>query len=419
MSSSDKNPNSHNPAEELSADASKLTKNAKSYLKRAAKLGQDVEALKAGHTLEGTATIHSIEDFKELMSDGLTDDHRQCFSGLSSGEAPADDAMIDALADYVYGTKDLSPEAKSHAEKLFPVTVAVTSGESVTIESDQEYGPSGPPKLINAGTLTFDGGSITAVTTSLTISADKLKIVKSGTKSYTVGVLGKQGADGDDCPPSPAYDKPAPRGKDASAPSPGICTGADNGGTGDPGKQGQGGDKGKDGEDGHTNLPASITIRSMDATSPSPFVIYTRSGGGGDGGKGGKGGPGQDGGKGGKGCDSGCEGTDGGDGGKGGNGGNGGNGGPGGNGVSGTQISVTFPRAQQSLLQTITDTAKPGEGGERGASGKAGVGGKGGEGGKHKTNGQHGQSGDHGDHGTPGTSGTKTGAAGNINVSYI
>ena len=101
--------------------------------------------------------------------------------------------------------------------------------------------------MINADTLTFSGGSITALTTTLTINANQLQIKtsndKPSTNPYHVGILGTKGTDGSkgtDCVP---YDSPAQDGRNSTPTSAGICTGSGSGGNGSNGNTGVKGKK--------------------------------------------------------------------------------------------------------------------------------------------------------------------------------
>lgn len=383
------------------------------FLARAKLLGHDENDLKRGRTMTTDVTVNSLSDFRKIFAHSLTDKHRTAFA---ESTALDESSPMDALMHHVCGTRELTQADRAYAEKLFPVTIRATSGAKVTIDKDITYGPAAPPQVINAGTLEFTGGSITAITTSLTISADVLSVEKGGKPQYIVGILGEKGQDQ---PPGRAgapYAEPAAPGKNVSAPTPGICTGAPNGGKGDNGLQGNPGHRGDTGGDGKTNLPANIAIGALSESNLLPLVVYTKSGAGGHGGKGGKGGTGQDGGHGGNGCDSGCEGTDGGNGGDAGKGGIGGKGGDGGSGVAGRQISISFPNANKALLQTIGDPALPGSKGEGGDGGDPGNPGAPGKGGKHKANGSPGGGNSTGTQGEPGSDGENTGAPGNFNI---
>lgn len=378
----------------------------------AERLGHDQQALEASKTVRSVATINSLDEFKELFAGQIPDDHRQAFD---AGAAETDDGSHTiAIARSVYGTQKLSADSRAFADMLFPVKVNAVSGTTVTITDDEVQGPSGPPWLINAQELVFDGGSVTAITTALTIRADVLTVVKPSAKPYTVAILGNDGAPGNPGPAGPPYNAPAQAGSNASAPTPGICTGASDGGKGGDGGPGNPGGNAQRGNDGAPNLPASITIKAVSPQNQGIFAVYTRSGAGGNGGAGGAGGRGQDGGRGGNGCDSGCEGTDGGNGGTAGKGGDGGIGGDGGNGVNGNSISLVFPSEAKQFLSKSSDVAPPGKGGAPGAAGKAGSPGGGGSGGKHKSDGQAGSGASDGKQGQPGNDSKKSGAPGNI-----
>ncbi|MCB1307301.1 MAG: hypothetical protein KDK30_03930 [Leptospiraceae bacterium] len=392
------------------------------YLDRARQLGQDVEALQRGETITSHVTFATIEEFKNFFGAGLTEEQRTAFSLSAPSDGDTGTGLnhprMRNLTHYVYGNRALTAEDTEYATQIFPVRVAVTSGNQIVINSDQVVGPAASPYSINAGTLVFSGGSLTVITTSLYIKADNLLTQHGGKEQYLVGILGQQGRTGDVGGNGEAYKNPAKNGSNASAPTPGICTGASDGGKGDDGKEGNQGGNGGKGDNGHSNLPASISIGAVDPASQIPFVVFTMSGPGGNGGNGGDGGQGQDGGDGGHGCDSGAEGTDGGNGGNAGKGGLGGNGGDGGDAVDGQGISITFPNASKSILQTLPQAAQPGQGGNPGKGGSPGSPGKGGSGGKHKSDGSEGSGASSGDDGKPGNASQKTGAPGQFVINY-
>jgi len=385
------------------------------YIEKAKLLGQNVDELTKKGTLTSEVTIKSLDDFKKVFASNISDENRKNFSVANFAIA---EPLMRNLTEHVYGERELTEEDNAFAEKLFPIRATVTSGHDITISTDKVYGPTAAPVYINAGTLTFDGGSITAVATVLNISADTLLINKSGSKPYTVGILGQTGNAGYTGQPIPLYSAPAPHGQDVSPPSPGVCTGAPNGGIGKNGSKGLSGNHGGSGQEGVTNAPAVFDIRNFSDSSVIPFTVFTQSGGGGVGAAGGQGQGGQAGGRGGNGCDSGCEGTDGGQGGNGGDGGSGGSGGAGGNGVAGTHILIKFPSAHKSMLVTLVKPASPGAGGTGGSGGNYGPAGVGGKGGKHSTNGSAGSPGNIGIMGVNGAPGAKVGAPGNITTHY-
>ena len=385
------------------------------FRKKAELLGHDLDALKNGETVQSQAVIQNLADFKALFASDLTDKHRSDFDAQAANSAArAAPGHLHAVTQSVFGSRELTAEEEAWSELMFPIAITATSGATVTISDDLVQGPGAPPWLINAQELVFDGGSVTAITTALTITADSVAVVQPSSKPYTVGILGNKGATGEPGTSGEPYNAPAKAGSDVSAPSPGICTGASRGGTGQNGLPGNPGQPGQRGQDGQPNMPATILIKAVSPKNNGTFAIFTQSGPGGDGGTGGDGGPGQNGGRGGNGCDSGCEGTDGGDGGTGGKGGDGNVGGPGGNGVPGNTIHLSFPSTPPGVLATLSASAPYGKGGSGGKGGAAGQPGDGGSGGKHSTNGQRGTGTTNGAAGQKGSDGTQSGAPGNF-----
>lgn len=394
------------------------------FIERASLLGQDLDRLNNGEIISSLIRIKSIDDFRLLFSDNVSDPERLLFSeSLHKLSDPVKikqipQATLTRLVDYVHGSGTLSTEDRVFADTIFPIKVEVISGDKIEINTNQKYGPSGAPYLLNAGNLIFNGGSLSFENTSASINADLLTVLAGGDKPYHIGLLGSVGTTGSTGAMGSSYSGPAAHGTDRSAASPGICTGVSSGGTGDDGGDGGNGLPGGAGGNGLPSLSANITITAFDSASTAAFSIHTQSGVGGSGGSGGQGGAGQDGGRGGNGCDSGCEGTDGGKGGKGGKGGNGGPGGSGGNGAAGLPITINFPNVSRQYLVTNAQSAPAGSGGGGGTFGSGGEGGSGGSGGKHSTDGAAGSPGTSGTAGATGPQGTQSGAPGQFIISY-
>jgi hypothetical protein len=365
-----------------------------------------------------SVNIASIEEFRELFGGRLDEGQRAEFTRNMPADVDPRIPGLRWLVEYVFGSRELTPGDKEFAHALFPLKADMVSGDTVTINSDIVVGPGASPYVIDADTLIFDGGSLTVLSTALMIKVGDLRVKAPGSRPYHIGIFGTKGATGDTGSDGAPYSGPAQAGSDSSAPTPGICTGAGKGGNGSDGGKGNDGGIGSNGRDGLASMPATITIAAVEPESETQLVISTASGDGGDGGVGGKGGTGQTGGNGGKGCDSGCEGTDGGNGGAAGMGGNGGPGGTGGNGTAGYPISVSFPKDQRGMLQTIVAAAPPGQGGTGGNGGAAGSPGAAGTGGKHSTNGQPGSSASAGNSGDTGSRGAQPGAPGTLDVKY-
>jgi hypothetical protein len=395
-----------------------------SYLERARKLGQSEARLQAGEQVRTQVQINSLDEFKTLVAGHLTDDQRRRHSqdleqrhavGLSAAGNTFPQARF---TDYVYGTAALSDQDRQLAETIFPVTLLVVSQADMMITRDILYGPSASPVMLNAGRLTFNGGSITAENTVLNVMADALAFGDiQGSKPYHIGLMGVDGAAGVNGAAGPAPNPAqAASGADATTRSPGICSGVGNGGDGSNGAMGANGGNGLTGNNGLPNLAGTLSFGSF-VTANAQLVLYTRSGQGGNGGAGGSGGSGQQGGNGGLGCDSGCEGTNGGKAGNGGNGGDGGEGGQGGNGVNGFNIMVTLPSDHVRSVVSSSAVAPYGQGGLAGVGGAGGTAGRPGKGGKGSSSGAAGTQGNPGASGKNGVVGTQQGTPGQFFIS--
>jgi len=377
----------------------------------------DPSTLENGQVVDTSVAVPDVETFRKLFGGTLSDEQRAAFSAAAPDleEHP----QMKALTHHVFGSGDLDDDARAYARQVLPANVRVMLGDTVTINSDIVQGPSGQPYAIVTDNLVFDGGSLTMQATALTINAGTVT-VKSGspTNPYHIGIMGVAGTQPAQAAAGSPYANAAQAGSNSSAPTPGICTGASDGGTGTAGSKGNVGNPGNTGNTGLASYPAAITVTSFDPASASALVVQTQSGAGGAGGQGGNGGQGQTGGQGGNGCDSGCEGTDGGNGGAAGQGGDGGPGGNGANGVNGYPSSISFPNASKQMLQTVSVSAPPGAAGPGGSGGPAGYPGGGGSGGKHKSDGQSGGGASGGTTGANGTAGTIQGAPGQISFTW-
>lgn len=394
------------------------------FLALARKLGQSEERLLAGERVHTQVQIRSLEEFREIFAGGLCDEHRSANSkdlavrhqaGLSASNP------LTRLIDHVSGGGSLTADDAHAVTKMFPLTITAVSQADMPVTSNITYGPSASPVVLNVGTLTFNGGSITTLNTVLTLSAATLAFGPTpGTLPYHIGVLGANGTAGAAGTAGPPPNPPqAKSGSNASPRSPGVCTGVGSGGDGSKGAAGNAGGDGSTGKDGLPSLPADIKIQAFSTTSPGNLVLFTQSGAGGQGGVGGLGGVGQQGGNGGNGCDSGCEGTNGGNAGSGGVGGAAGNGGAGGNGVNGFNITVTVPKANLGNVFTSTAVAAVGQGGLAGTGGLGGQPGSAGKGGKGCSNGSSGQAGDQGASAKTGSPGTQQGSAGQFFINGV
>lgn len=397
------------------------------YLERARKLGQSIERLQAGESVRTHVQINSLAEFKDLFASHLTQDQRVRHSqDLAQRHADALAAggnvvPMARFADHIYGTGDLSEQDAQLAGQIFPVNVLVLSQADLNVTSDITYGPSASPVVLNVGTLTFNGGSITTLNTVLGISADTIAFgTTPGDKPYHIGFLGVSGAVGSAGTVGTAVNpQQAAAGSNAGPRSPGVCTGVGNGGAGSNGAVGNNGGPGATGNNGLPSLQGTLAVTSGFTPGSAQLVLFTQSGAGGQGGVGGAGGTGQQGGNGGSGCDSGCEGTDGGNAGSGGAGGNGGDGGNGGNGVNGFNITVTVPSAFVKNVVSSSAVASYGQGGFGGGGGQGGAPGSVGKGGKGSSNGSTGTQGNQGSSGKGGTPGTQQGTPGQFFVSGV
>lgn len=391
------------------------------YLARAAKFGQDVEAIKSGKIVTSEVIVNSIDEYRDLFAADQSDIHRAAYEANRPTDNSIEPVLEQAMA-YVFGQQEKTPDIEHTAGLVFPLPVLVTTATNITLSTDQVIGPQSPSYALNAGTLTFDGGSLTINSTVSNISADNLVIVANPShpsqNTYHIGIVGNKGADGQPVATPGTYPGTAGSGSNGGDPVWGTCTSSGIGGTGNTGAQGYPGNTGNHGMPGIASLQSVITITAFDPSNINAFVVETYSGAGGAGGKGGTGGQGQKGGTGGKGCSSGCEGSDGGRGGTGGKGGTGGTGGNGGDAAQGFPITINFPRSASTMLSTMATAVPPGAAGDKGDGGAGGVGGDGGSGGKHSSNGKAGGTGPGGDQGAVGTASSVSGAPGNISKNF-
>ena len=380
--------------------------------------------VKTEDTLETIVKISNHNQYQAIFANNLNDSIKQAFP-KALPTLTEDYGLYKEIMINLYGDKreeDFSDGFLKYLKNVLPTHVNVITGKNVVINKNLVIGPGAFPYVINADTLTFAGGSINVITSTITITANILEIRSSITDEssnpYHISILGDKGADGTKGADGVPYHEPAASGSDAHVPSSGICTGASAGGNADDGFPGTVGKNGQNGENGKPNAPANISIKTINPDYASSFVIFTQSGAGGKGGIGGQGGKGQDGGNGGNGCSSGCECTDGGNGGKGGNGGQGGDGGTGGNGIDGNPIIISFPSSYKNLLKPIKKSASFGDGGDPGNGGEPGEGGKAGSTGSSCSNGATGSIGKYGAYGKKGSNGSESGSPGNFIFNY-
>jgi len=367
---------------------------------------------------EKTVVLKTIKDFQKEAVSHIPKEYREELA--NSVERNTNDFGMDKMLPHVYNDEPLNdPHLEDMVKKQFPVKAKKVSLEELVINKELIIGPQASPYFIDVDHLIFDGGSLTAITTALTIKTKKITITnKKSSHQYHIAVLGEAGAKGATGSKGSEYIGRAKDGTNSSAPTPGICTGAKSPGSGGDAKNGGDGGIGGQGKKGVANWPATIKIESFGEESPF-LQILLRSGEGGEGGDGGIGGVGQAGGNGGKGCNSGCEGTNGGSGGTGGNGGNGGDGGIGGSGCNGNPVYISCPEKNKNLISVIAESAHAGSGGSGGSGGAGGFGGSGGSGGKHAADGNRGSGGKNGNSGKKGSTGGKVGSAPHVIYNYI
>ena len=143
------------------------------YLERAQLVGHDGPRLKSGETIRSTVLIDSIDKFKAIFAAASAPEQRAEFSrtietmpwGAQFGNFP--DAPMTRLLSHIFGDGDLTAADAEFANSLFPLKINAVSGQTVTVSTAIVYGPSGPPTVVNVGTLVFAGGSITAENTVL------------------------------------------------------------------------------------------------------------------------------------------------------------------------------------------------------------------------------------------------------------
>ncbi|MBF0419010.1 MAG: hypothetical protein HQL78_02465 [Magnetococcales bacterium] len=393
------------------------------FLDRAAKLGHDIEKLKAGMRVCSLLEIKTPEEYRDLFAGHFTNEQRIAYGNGMRSKAPeeifhsSDPQFFKQLFEYyVYGNGTLGHADQQMALKMFPMQIIAESDSDLTLTSSVTYTSS---IVLNYATLTFDGGSIISENAVLGLNVDTIAFGDDyDTVKYHIGVLGAVGDTGSTGATGTTTSGQAASGSNSKPKSPGICTGAHSGGTGATGAAGGDGGEGGQGGNGYASDKATITVTTSFANpNNEELVVYTQSGAGGQGGTGGAGGAGQQGGNGGNGCNSGAEGTNGGSGGAGGVGGYGGTGGNGGVSVDGNDIYISVPSAYLDYVSYSSDTTAYGAPGSGGAGGAGGAGGSGGDGGHGCHNGADGATGDAGNSGANGNAGTTLGNPGTIYLS--
>jgi len=125
------------------------------FIDRTKLLGHDTTNLKDGETISSTVVVNSIEDFRTLFGSDADDAARAAFSAAMNEQLePVAIRMIPQAAltrfiDYVYGNGHLSHNDKLLADSIFPIKITAVSAKTLTITTDEEYGPSAPPYLLN------------------------------------------------------------------------------------------------------------------------------------------------------------------------------------------------------------------------------------------------------------------------------
>ncbi|WP_201339284.1 hypothetical protein [Isorropodon fossajaponicum symbiont] len=81
--------------------------------------------------------------------------------------------FLQEIADYMLGKNNLmAKKTLDYIDIAFPFKGSVMYGKDIVINKDIVVGPAASSYFINADILTFDGGSITSITTALTITAN-------------------------------------------------------------------------------------------------------------------------------------------------------------------------------------------------------------------------------------------------------
>jgi hypothetical protein len=387
------------------------------FLKRATELGQDIEKLKKGETIDQVIKVDNIANLKLLLN-GNTPANVSKTKPVSANKNAI--TIAEKAHDYVFFDSPLTDGDLAQLKSIFPVSIRTISAQDKTLQPGEvwDLGTSTNPVVVNLGTLTMQpGSSIKIANTVLDMTVNTL-VVNSGdsTNPYDMGIFGVKGI----TPPQVGPVKDADNGAVGSSGTcgPGGGVPGDNGGTGGKGTTGYVGNTGYVGGNGLPSLTAIIMLGNINGN----FKISTRSGDGGQGGQGGVGGKGGTGGTGGKGATCGCTNTNGGKGGNGGDSGNGGVGGKGGDATDGNNIYVIVPKGQSGKIIQIIGTANGGPGGPGGPAGSPGAKGVGGKGGGASgcPTGSTGANGDTGQNvgktGNDGPASTKTGAPGTFHI---
>ncbi|MFD7102028.1 hypothetical protein [Streptomyces celluloflavus] len=399
------------------------------FYAEARRLGHDEGALRDGRPVSNVVYAKDVQDLKDLLQDGASEEQRQQRLTQLRERVPqyfeednrhVQHLTVRTVAAVLAGHQH-SPEDLRDLQGAFPMAVNTLSLPDKVLKAGQPWdlGTSTSPQVINLGRLQMEAGSSIIIrNTPLTLTVQDL-ICDAGTPpatpngvNYHLAVLGATGAKGGD-------GKAGDAGQTGDQGRDGTCASGQSGGYGKDGGNGKSGDDGQRGEMGRAALGATITVARSIGGTGGMFVVMTKSGDGGNGGDGGAGGDGGDGGRGGGADKCGCNCGKPGNGGSGGNGGNGGIGGSGGDAVDGLDIYLTVPPGQESKVQHFTQDARPGPGGQAGHEGKAG--GEGMDGGPYshwdcRSGASKGNPGRDGTAGTKGSQGTRSGTPGHIYV---
>ena len=134
------------------------------FFQIARKLGQSVDRLQAGETVQTIVQIKSLDEFKEIFAHGLSEEQRAAISqdlaerhAAALADGPEAHPLV-RLVNHMMGNAPLDDATASYVASNFPLKVTVVSDPNMDVTTDITYGPSASPVVLNVGTLTFNGG---------------------------------------------------------------------------------------------------------------------------------------------------------------------------------------------------------------------------------------------------------------------
>ena len=254
-----------------------------SFEERAKKFGHDLSALKSGDVIRTTRYVQSIEELRDLLHDGASDqdrqkrieDYQQSRSDLMDESNTTMEAVYFRAEAAVFSDKELNHDDQLALEHIFPVEVDLMSADDMTVDYDWVLGTEGQPFSVNLGTLTLEpGGSITAYATAVNFTAETFinKVNGAGTgdaANYTIGIFGVDGAAGI-AGYNPSAGEKGYDGRNSSPNSPGVCTGSTKPTDGGPGQAGANGGNGQIGQDGKLTTPLLLPSPTL---SKIPYML--------------------------------------------------------------------------------------------------------------------------------------------------